>query len=196
MSTPAETSLAELKAITRQIVDIVCAARLLPPGNSHLALRAQVTELVAKAVRDHEDAPCIPGIVLSCSKELLRVRQMSPQVWPDWHSIGHDDPHLQKHSWHQKVFAWEALGDQTFDLPLKAPKSLDTVTIDLPSPPVVAGSIAGPSSSTIAESWEKRQDKGKGKVLAHNTVNTPCIIRTPEVEILPSETGHLRWAQV
>ncbi|KAG1720227.1 uncharacterized protein EDB91DRAFT_1088905 [Suillus paluster] len=165
MSTPAETSFAELKAITRQIVDIVWAAQLLPPGNSHLALRAQVTELVAKAVRDHADAPCIPGIVLSCSKELLHIRQMSPQVWPDWHSISHDNPRLQRHSWREKVFAWEALGDRTFDLPLKAPKSLDTVAIDLPSPPVVTGSIAGPSSGTIAESQEKRQDKGKGKAL-------------------------------
>ncbi|KAG1745815.1 uncharacterized protein EDB91DRAFT_1245966 [Suillus paluster] len=165
MSTPAETSFAELKAITRQIVDIVRTARLLPPGNSHLALKAQVTELVAKAVWDHEDAPCILGIVLSCSKELLCVWHMSPQVWPNWHSIGHNDPCLQKHSWCHKVFAWEALGDQTFDLPLEAPKSPDTVAIDLPSPPVVAGSIASPSSGTIAESREKRKDKGKGKVL-------------------------------
>ncbi|KAG1743980.1 uncharacterized protein EDB91DRAFT_1080810 [Suillus paluster] len=137
MSTPAETSFAELKAITRQIVDIVRTAQLLPPGNSHLALKAQVTELVAKAIRDHEDAPCIPGIVLSCSKELLHVRKMSPQ----------------------------ALGDQTFNLPLEAPKSPDTVVIDLPSPPVITGSIASPSSGTIAKSWENRKDKGKGKAL-------------------------------
>ncbi|KAG1738324.1 uncharacterized protein EDB91DRAFT_1082721 [Suillus paluster] len=165
MSTPAETSFAELKAITRQIVDIVRAARLLPPGNSHLALKAQVTELVAKAVWDHEASPCIPGIVLSCSKELLRVRQLSPQDSPNWHSIGHNNLHLQRHSWRHKVSAWEALGDRTFDLPVDAPKSPDTVAVDLPSPPAVAGSIAGPSSSTIDESREKHEDKGKGKAL-------------------------------
>ncbi|KAG1722585.1 uncharacterized protein EDB91DRAFT_1255977 [Suillus paluster] len=131
MSTAAETSFAELKAITRQIVDIVHAARLLPPSNSHLALKAQVTELVAKAVRDHEASPCIPGIVLSCSKELLRVRQLSPQDSPNWHSIGHNDLRLQRHSWRHKVSAWEALGDWTFDLPVDAPKSTDTVAVDL-----------------------------------------------------------------
>ncbi|KAG1727973.1 uncharacterized protein EDB91DRAFT_1086272 [Suillus paluster] len=165
MSTPAETSFAELKAITRQIVDIVCAARLLPPGNSHLALKAQVTELVAEAVQDHEASPCILGIVLSCSKELLRVRQLSPQDSPNWHSISHNDLRLQRHSWCHKVSAWEALGDRTFDLLVDAPKSPDTVAVDLPSPPAVAGSIAGPSSSTIDESREKREDKGKGKAL-------------------------------
>ncbi|KAG1738660.1 uncharacterized protein EDB91DRAFT_1082692 [Suillus paluster] len=165
MSTAAETSFAELKAITRQIVDIVHAAQLLPPSNSHLALKAQVTELVAKAIRDHEDSPCIPGIVLSCSKELLRVRQVSPQDSPDWHSIGHNDCHLQRHSWRHKVSTWEALGDWTFDLLVDAPKSPDTVTVDLPSPPVVTGSIAGPSSGTINESREKRKDKGKARVV-------------------------------
>ncbi|KAG1717627.1 uncharacterized protein EDB91DRAFT_1259477 [Suillus paluster] len=159
MSTAAETSFAELKAITRQIVDIVHAAWLLPPGNSHLALKAQVTELVAKAVWDHEASPCIPGIVLSCSKELLRIRQLSPQDSPNWHSIGHNDLRLQRHSWRHKVSAWEALGDQTFDLPVDAPKSPDTVAVDLPSPP------AGPSSGTIDESREKCKDKGKGKAL-------------------------------
>ncbi|KAG1722964.1 uncharacterized protein EDB91DRAFT_1087959 [Suillus paluster] len=169
MSTAAETSFAELKAITRQIVDIVHAARLLPPGNSHLALKAQVTELVAKAVWDHEASPCIPGIVLSCSKELLRVWQLSPQDLPNWHSIGHNDLRLQRHSWRHKVSAWEALGDRTFDLPVDAPKSPDTVTVDLPSPPAVAGSIAGPSSGTINESREKHKDKGKGKVLDADT---------------------------
>ncbi|KAG1727575.1 uncharacterized protein EDB91DRAFT_1253836 [Suillus paluster] len=165
MSTAAETSFAELKAITRQIVDIVCMAQLLPPGNSHLALKAQVTEQVAKAVRDHEDAPCILGIVLSCSKELLCIRQVSPQDSPDWHSISHNDCCLQRHSWRHKVSAWEALGDQTFDLPVDAPKSPDTVVVDLPSPPVIAGSIASPLFSTINESREKHKDKGKGNVL-------------------------------
>ncbi|KAG1734383.1 uncharacterized protein EDB91DRAFT_1084046 [Suillus paluster] len=116
----------------------------------------------AKAVRDHEASPCIPGIVLSCSKELLRVRQLSPQDSPNWHSIGHNDLRLQRHSWRHKVSAWEALGDRTFDLPVDAPKSPDTVAVDLPSPPAVAGSIASPSSGTIDESREKRKDKGKG----------------------------------
>ncbi|KAG1727576.1 uncharacterized protein EDB91DRAFT_1253838 [Suillus paluster] len=176
MSTAAETSFAKLKAITRQIVDIVCEAQQLPPCNSHLALKTQVTELVAKAVQDHEDAPCIPGIVLSCFKELLHIRHMSPQVWSNWHSISHDDPRLQKHSWRHKVFAWEALGDRKFDLSLKAPKSLDTVAIDLPSPPVVAGSIAGPSSGTITESWEKCKDKGKGK--SHKRAKSAHIVKS------------------
>ncbi|KAG1722445.1 uncharacterized protein EDB91DRAFT_1088134 [Suillus paluster] len=119
----------------------------------------------AKAIWDHEDAPCILGIVLSCSKELLRIRQVSPQDSPDWHSIGHNDKCLQRHSWRHKVSAWEALGDRTFDLPVDAPKSPDTVAVDLPSPPAVTGSIASPLSSTIDKSWENRKDKGKAKAL-------------------------------
>ncbi|KAG1721327.1 hypothetical protein EDB19DRAFT_1917368 [Suillus lakei] len=93
-------------------------------------------------VKEHGDGP-LPGIVLSCSKELMRVRSMSPQVWPDWFSIGHDDPRLLKHPWHAKVLAWEALGDDTFDLPVAAPPS------------------TGPSTNPTTE----YRDKGKGKAV-------------------------------
>ena len=95
---------------------------------------------------------------------------MTPQVWPNWHSIGYDDPRLLKHSWHSKIVAWEALGDRTFDLPVAAPPSTGPIPVDLPSPPVVASNVAGLSTKPTTEYW----DKGKGKAVV--------VDSEPEVE--------------
>jgi hypothetical protein len=124
------------------------------------SLFCSLTSGQAQVVKEHGDGP-LPSIVLSCSKELMRVRSMSPQVWPDWFSIGHDDPRLLKHPWHAKVLAWEALGDDTFDLPVAAPPSTGPIPVDLPSPPVHAGNVAGPSTNPTTE----YRDKGKGKAV-------------------------------
>ncbi|KAG1717535.1 hypothetical protein EDB19DRAFT_1839717 [Suillus lakei] len=160
MSTPVDTTLTGLKESTAHIKAIICGARQIPLGPSHFALTSQVTGLVAQVVKEHGDGP-LPGIVISCSKELMRVRSMSPQVWPDWFSIGHDNPCLLKHPWHAKVLAWEALGDDTFDLPVAAPPSTGPIPVDLPSPPVHASNVAGPSTNPTTE----YQDKGKGKAV-------------------------------
>jgi hypothetical protein len=52
MSTSVETSLASLKATTAQIVGIIAGARLMPAGTgqAHLALTAQVTNLVVSTI--------------------------------------------------------------------------------------------------------------------------------------------------
>ncbi|KAG1871635.1 hypothetical protein F4604DRAFT_1926003 [Suillus subluteus] len=101
MSAPVQTSLASLKAATAQLVDIISGARHIPAGTgeAHLALTAKATTLVGAIVRDFQNGPYMPGVVASCSKELLRVRSMTPRVWPNWHSIGHDDPRVSKHAW-------------------------------------------------------------------------------------------------
>ncbi|KAG1802803.1 uncharacterized protein HD556DRAFT_1304069 [Suillus plorans] len=164
MSTPVDTSLTGLKAITAQIMAIVTGARQLPPGSSHYSLTSQVSELVSRTVREYGNGPYIPGLVLLCSKELLRVRGMTPQVWPNWHSIGYDDPRLLKHAWYSKIVAWEALGDHTFDLPVAPGPSVGSIPVDLPSPPIVAGNVAGSSSKATSESREK----GKGKAVVAN----------------------------
>ncbi|KAG1725117.1 hypothetical protein EDB19DRAFT_1915231 [Suillus lakei] len=160
MSTPVDTTLTSLKESTAHIKAIICGTRQIPPGPSHFALTSQVAGLVAQVVKEHGDGP-LPGIIISCSKELMRVWSMSTQVWPDWFSIGHDDPHLLKHPWHAKVLAWEALGDDTFDLPVAAPPSTGPIPVDLPSPPVHAGNVAGLSTNPTTE----YRDKGKGKAV-------------------------------
>ncbi|KAG0703824.1 hypothetical protein DFH29DRAFT_874271 [Suillus ampliporus] len=146
MSTPVDTSSTGLKTITAQIMGIISGARQIPP---------------ADVVKEYGNSPHIPGLVLSCSKELMRVRGMTPQVWPNWHSIGYDDPRLLKHTWRAKVVAWEALGDRTFDLPVAAPPSTGPIPVDLPSPPVVASNVAGLSTKPTTE----YRDKGKGKAV-------------------------------
>ncbi|KAG2366115.1 hypothetical protein BDR07DRAFT_1480527 [Suillus spraguei] len=163
MSTSVGTSLAGLKATTAQIVGIISRARLMPAstGQAHLALTAQVTNLVAEIVREHEKGPYMPGIIASCSKELIRVRSMTPRVWPNWHSIGHDDPQVLKHSWRSNIHAWEALGDHSGDLPVMPNPSIGPITVDLPSPPIIAGNVTGSSTHATSE----LRDKGKGKVV-------------------------------
>ncbi|KAG1870783.1 hypothetical protein F4604DRAFT_1681659 [Suillus subluteus] len=80
MSAPVQTSLASLKAATAQLVDIISGARHIPAGTgeAHLALTAKATTLVGAIVRDFQNGPYMPGVVASCSKELLRHRPRRP----------------------------------------------------------------------------------------------------------------------
>ncbi|KAG1783674.1 hypothetical protein EV702DRAFT_1190698 [Suillus placidus] len=95
---------------------------------------------------------------------------MTPRVWPNWHSIGHDDPRVSKHTWRNKVRTWEALGDNSCDLHVLPNPSTGPLTVDLPSPPILPSApvlpsppfVAGLSSQTTSEF----QDKGKGKEVA------------------------------
>jgi hypothetical protein len=98
---------------------------------------------------------------------------MTPRVWPNWHSIGHDDPRVSKHAWRTKIRAWEALGDNSCDLSVVPDPSTGPLTVDLPSPapvpppaPVLPSppGVAGTSSTTTSEF----RDKGKGKAVAIN----------------------------
>ncbi|KAG1819587.1 uncharacterized protein BJ212DRAFT_1298057 [Suillus subaureus] len=143
MSTPVDNSLTGLKASTAQIMAIISV---------HL-WQAQV-------IKDYGSGP-LPGIMLLHSKELLCIQGMPPQVWPNWHNIRYNNPHLLMHIWHPKLLAWEALGDHTFDLPVAAPPSTGPIPVDLPSPPICAGNVTGPCTGTTTEFW----DKGKGKAI-------------------------------
>ncbi|KAG1867315.1 hypothetical protein F4604DRAFT_1927593 [Suillus subluteus] len=206
MSAPVQTSLASLKAATAQLVDIISGARHIPAGTgeAHLALTAKATTLVGAIVRDFQNGPYMPGVVASCSKELLRVRSMTPRVWPNWHSIGHDDPRVSKHAWRSKVRAWEALGDNSCDLPVMPNPSTGPLTVDLPSPPIVpspsvlpsppglpvprvaASPVAGPSTNTTAEF----RSKGKGKAIDGPLVPEVGGSRkrkSPLISVQPSE---------
>ncbi|KAG2335893.1 hypothetical protein BDR05DRAFT_1006352 [Suillus weaverae] len=107
---------------------------------------------------------------------------MTPRVWPNWHSIGHDDPRVSKHTWRNKVRAWEVLGDNSCDLHVVPNPSTGPLTVDLPSPPIPLSApvlpsppippstpvlpsppiVAGSSSQTMSEF----RDKGKGKEVA------------------------------
>ncbi|KAG1818580.1 uncharacterized protein BJ212DRAFT_1479586 [Suillus subaureus] len=155
MSTPVDNSLTGLKASTAQIMAIISGAQQIPLGNSHFSLTTQ-----AQVIKDYGSGP-LPGIVLLCSKELLCIQGMTPQVWPNWHNIGYNDPCLLTHVWCPKFIAWEALGDHTFDLPVAAPPSTGPIPVDLPSPPICTGNVTSPSTSTTTEFW----DKGKGKAV-------------------------------
>ncbi|KAG2037166.1 hypothetical protein BDR03DRAFT_1051857 [Suillus americanus] len=137
MSTPVDNSLTNLKASTGQIMAIISAAQQVPPGPSHSALGKQVATLVADVVKEYGsgDGP-LPCLIISCSKELLHTRNMVPKVWPDWHSIGYDNPRILRHTWYPKALAWKALA-------------------------IPAGNVAGPSTNPIPKS----QDKGKGKAV-------------------------------
>ncbi|KAG1889900.1 hypothetical protein F4604DRAFT_1914440 [Suillus subluteus] len=206
MSAPVQTSLASLKAATAQLVDIISGARHIPAGTgeAHLALTAKATTLVGAIVRDFQNGPYMPGVVASCSKELLRVRSMTPRVWPNWHSIGHDDPRVSKHAWRSKVRAWEALGDNSCDLPVMPNPSTSPLTVDLPSPPIIpspsvlpsppglpvprvaASPVAGPSTNTTAEF----RSKGKGKAIDGRLVPEVGGSRkrkSPLISVQPSE---------
>ncbi|KIK33588.1 hypothetical protein CY34DRAFT_18274 [Suillus luteus UH-Slu-Lm8-n1] len=179
MSTPVQSSLASLQASTAQLVDIITRARLTPAGTGeiHFGLTAQATTLMGVDEGEGHDSPG----VASCFRELMRVRAMTPRVWPNWHSIGHDDPRISKHSWCSKIQAWDALGDHSCDLPVVPNPSTAPLTIDLPSPlpipsapvhpspPVIPSApvpqfppgLAGPSTAGPSGF----QDKGKGKVV-------------------------------
>ncbi|KAG0693612.1 hypothetical protein DFH29DRAFT_1007146 [Suillus ampliporus] len=139
MSTPVDTSSTGLKTITAQIMGIISGARQIPPGS-----QPPCSDSTGHFTRGVWEFTHIPGLVLSCSKELMRVRGMTPQ-----------------HAWRAKVVAWEALGDRTFDLPVAAPPSTGPIPVDLPSPPVVASNVAGLSTKPTTE----YRDKGKGKAV-------------------------------
>ncbi|KAG1738585.1 hypothetical protein EDD22DRAFT_922720 [Suillus occidentalis] len=181
MSTPVQTSMAGLKASTLKLVGIIAGARLIlaGTGEAHNVLTKQATTLL------HEKGDYIPGIVASCSKELLRVRPMTPRVWPNWHSIGHDDPRVSKHAWRNKIRTWEALGDHSCDLSVIPDPSTGPLTVDLPSPapvpppaPVIPSTPVLPSppgiSGTSGPQMSEFRDKGKGKAVA--------VDLAPEVE--------------
>ncbi|KAG1817571.1 uncharacterized protein BJ212DRAFT_1480140 [Suillus subaureus] len=153
MSTPVDNFLTSLKASTAQIIAIISSTQQIPLGNSHFSLTTQ-----AQVIKDYQTGP-LPGIMLLCSKELLCVWGMTPQVWPNWHSIRYDDPCLLKHVWCPKLLTWEALGDHTFDLPVATPPSTGLIPVDLPSPPICTSNVAGSSTSTTTKFW----DKGKGR---------------------------------
>ncbi|KAG1761131.1 hypothetical protein EDD22DRAFT_897941 [Suillus occidentalis] len=187
MSTPVQTSMAGLKGSTLKLVGIIAGARLIPAGTgeAHNVLTKQATTLLGEIVWEHEKGDYIPGIVASCSKELLRVCPMTPRVWPNWHSIGHDDPRVSKHTWRNKICAWEVLGDHSCDLSVVPDPSTSPLTVDLPSPapvpppaPVIPSTPVLPSppgiSSTSGPQTSEFQDKGKGKAVAVNLA--------PEVE--------------
>ncbi|KAG1818210.1 uncharacterized protein BJ212DRAFT_1480031 [Suillus subaureus] len=160
MSTPVDNSLTGLKASTAQIMAIISSTQQIPLGNSHFSLTTQVSSLVAQVIKDY-GSEHLPSIVLSCSKELLHVQGMTPQVWPNWHNIGYNDPCLLMHVWCPKLLAWEASGDHTFDLPVAAPPSTGPIPVDLPSPPICTSNVTSPSTSTTTKFW----DKGKGKAI-------------------------------
>ncbi|KAG1763275.1 hypothetical protein EV702DRAFT_1051863 [Suillus placidus] len=172
MSTPVNNSLAGLKESTAQLVGIIAGARhiLAGTGQAHFALTAQVTTLLGQIIHAYEKGDYMPGIVASCSKELMRVRFMTPRVWPNWHSIGHDDPRVSKHVWRNKVCAWEALGDNSCDLHVIPNPSTGPLTVDLPSPPIPPSAPVLPSPPIIAgsssQTTSKFRDKGKGKEVA------------------------------
>ncbi|KAG1782882.1 hypothetical protein EV702DRAFT_1191335 [Suillus placidus] len=172
MSTPVNNSLAGLKESTAQLVGIIAGAQHIPAGTgqAHFALTAQVTTLLGQIIWAYEKGDYMPGIVASCLKELMRVHSMTPRVWPNWHSIGHDDPRVSKHVWCNKVRAWEALGDNSCDLHVIPNPSTGPLTVDLPSPPILPSAPVLPSPPFIAGSSSQMmsefRDKGKGKEVA------------------------------
>ncbi|KAG1812456.1 uncharacterized protein BJ212DRAFT_1301469 [Suillus subaureus] len=158
MSTPVDTSLTGLKASTAQIMAIISGTQQIPLGSSHFALTSQ-----AHVVKEYGAGP-LPGIMLLCSKELMCIQSITPQVWPNWHSIGYDNPHLLKHIWCAKLLTWEVLGDHAFGLPVAAHPSTGLIPVDLPSPPILASNVPSPSTNTTTKYW----DKGKGKSIVTN----------------------------
>ncbi|KAG2158034.1 uncharacterized protein EDB93DRAFT_1246526 [Suillus bovinus] len=182
MSAPVDTSLTSLKEITAKIMAIITSAWQLPLGHSHFSLTTQVSTLMADAVRQYGSGPYLLGLVCLCSRELICVRGMTPQVWPNWHSIGYNDTHLLMHPWCSKVLAWEELGDHTFDLPVVSGPSVDPIPVDLPPSPV----IAGPSTNPASKSWEK----GKGKAVVPDLepeVEGSRKRKSPMIPALPSQ---------
>ncbi|KAG1866346.1 hypothetical protein C8R48DRAFT_772444 [Suillus tomentosus] len=133
MSTAVQSSLANLKASTAQLVGIIASAQHIPAGSVdvHLALTKQVTTLLADIIRAHEKGDYIPVTMASCSKELMRV------------------------------CAWEALGDNSCDLLVVPNPSTGPLTVNLPSPPVLPSPplIASSSGTTTSESRREQQEE-------------------------------------
>ncbi|KAG1718044.1 hypothetical protein EDD22DRAFT_964165 [Suillus occidentalis] len=200
MSTPVQTSLTGLKAFTVKLVGIIAGARHIPAstGEGHNVLTKQAYTLLGEIIQEHEKGDYIPGILASCSKELMRVHSMTPLVWPNQHSIGHDDPQVSRHTWCNKIRAWEALGDHSCDLPVVPDLSTGSLTVNLSSPvpvpppapdllsaPVLPfpPSIAG-TSGTITSEF---QDKGKGKAVA---INLELEVQGSRKRKSPMISGH------
>ncbi|KAG1822067.1 uncharacterized protein BJ212DRAFT_1297307 [Suillus subaureus] len=118
MSTPVDTSLTSLKASTAQIMAIISGTQQIPQGSSHFAL---ITQAGSCSQGVWGWTPALHHAFML--KELMCVWSMTPQAWPNWHSIGYDNPCLLKHIWHAKLLTWEVLGDHTFDLPVAAAPS-------------------------------------------------------------------------
>ncbi|KAG1743529.1 hypothetical protein EDD22DRAFT_851486 [Suillus occidentalis] len=156
MSTPVQTSLASLKASTVKLVGIIASAQHIPAGTgeAHNILTKQATTLLGEIIGEHEKGDYIPGIVASCSKELMRMHSMTPWVWPNWHSIGHDDPQVPL----------TIIPPSPAPVPPSAP-ILPSAPF-LPSPPGIA--------STSGMKMSEFQDKGKGKAATIDLI--------PEVE--------------
>ncbi|KAG2129244.1 uncharacterized protein EDB93DRAFT_1256305 [Suillus bovinus] len=163
MSAPVDTSLTGLKEITAKIMAIITGTRQLPPGHSHFSLTTQVSTLVADAVRQYGSGPYLPGLMCLCSRELIHVRGMTPQVWPNWHSIGYDDTRLLTHPWRSKSFS-------------------RSNSCGFPPLPV----IARPSTNPASES----QEKGKGKAVVPDPepeVEGSQKRKSPMIPALPSQ---------
>ncbi|KAG2057241.1 hypothetical protein BDR06DRAFT_1005280 [Suillus hirtellus] len=103
---------------------------------------------------------------------------MTPQALLNWHSIGHDDPWVARHAWRKQVCVWEALGDNSYNLPVVPNISTGLLTVNLPSPPVPSPAPV-PSPTSIIPSplviarpssimTPKVQDKGKSKATSVN----------------------------
>ncbi|KAG1728209.1 hypothetical protein EDB19DRAFT_1832811 [Suillus lakei] len=153
MSTPVDTTLTGLKALTAQIKAIIYSTWQIPPGPSHYALTSQVTGLVAGS---SSQGPW--GWTPAQHRPFVL---QGAHVWPNWHSIGYDDPCLLRHPWCSQIVTWEELGDDSFDLPVAAPPSTGPIPVNLPSPPVHAGNVTGLSTNPTT----KYRDKGKGKAV-------------------------------
>ncbi|KAG1725114.1 hypothetical protein EDB19DRAFT_1948270 [Suillus lakei] len=186
MSTSVDTSFTSLKATTAQIMAIISGAWQIPLGPNHYSL-TQISALVSQAVWEYGTGPHIPGIVLSCLKELIQVRSMTPQVWPNWYSNGYDDLCLLKHSWPSKIVAWQVLGDHTFDLPVAAPPLVGLIPVDLPSPPIITGNVASLSTNTTTKSW----DRGKSKAIVADLEPEVVLVFIPLLNKAPSQQSPL-----
>ncbi|KAG2029390.1 hypothetical protein BDR03DRAFT_1018461 [Suillus americanus] len=170
---------------------IISAARQIPPGPSHSALGKQVATLVADVVKEYGsgDGP-LPGLIISCSKELLHVRNMVPKVWPDWHSIGCDDPRILRHTWYPKALAWKALGDPTFDLPTAAPHPpVPFLSTFPPLPSLPAMSPALPPTPSPKGSKKRKSplisglssQPPKSMMKSHKRQRSGCLLKSKRI---------------
>ncbi|KAG1875990.1 hypothetical protein C8R48DRAFT_768833 [Suillus tomentosus] len=132
MSTPVQSSLAGLKASTAQLVGIIASTQHIPAGtvDVHLALTKQVTTLLGDIIRAHEKGDYIPGIVASCSKELMRVRSRTPGCCPTGTALAMMTPRCRDTPGRHWVM--------TVNLP--SPPVPPPAAV-LPSPPIVAGNV-------------------------------------------------------
>jgi hypothetical protein len=164
MSGLKQNSITAIKMIAARLVQIIFTARTQNVVES-LDSQLEATKLVVsiavllryiidsfkdcsqhQVVQDHSEAPCMPHIIMSCSRELQRSRGEIPQAPPNWCSMGHDDPLLANHAWRAKFAAWDALNDHSCDLP----RELSGLNL--------ANTEA--SSTGCSLTWN---DKGKGK---------------------------------